>query len=182
MGKSTTAQMFRDAGVPTWDADETVHRLYAAGGAGAAAIAKLVPKAIKNNAVDRPTLRAAFLSDASLSKRVEAVIHPLVAQDRAAFLKAHGDQITLCDIPLLFETGGDQNCDQIIVVTAPPDIQRARVLDRPGMTEAAFEGILARQTPDAEKRARADHIIDTSKGLDAARAQVQSLLKQLGHR
>ncbi|MEM9098553.1 MAG: dephospho-CoA kinase [Pseudomonadota bacterium] len=182
MGKSTTAEMFRDAGVPVWDADAAVHRLYAAKGAGAGAIALLCPSAVTDRGVDRAALRSAILADPGLLKKIEAPIHPLVAKDREDFLssaKARDAKIAICDIPLLFETGADAWLDKIVVVSAPPDVQRARVLDREGMTEAAFEAILAKQTPDAEKRAKADFVIDTSQGLDHARAAVAQILEKL---
>ncbi|MEL6236463.1 MAG: dephospho-CoA kinase [Pseudomonadota bacterium] len=156
-----------------------VHRLYAAGGAGVAAIGALAPEAIADGAVDRAALRLAIQADPSLLTQIEAVIHPLVAQDRAAFLaQARGDgaALAVCDIPLLFEAGGAEAVDKVLVVTAPAEVQRARVLARPGMTEAMFEKILARQMPDAEKRARADFIIDTSLGMDAARQAVQGVI------
>lgn len=181
MGKSTTAQMFADAGVPVWDADAAVHRLYAKGGAGVAAIADIAPRAIVDGAVDRTRLRAALLADDTLLPRIEAAIHPLVSVDRTDFLAQHPG-IVLCDIPLLFETASEAVCDVIIVVSAPAEVQRARVLERPGMTPEAFEAILARQTPDAEKRARADYVIDTSQGLDAARAQVHTILEDIRRR
>ena len=182
MGKSTTAQMFRDAGVPVWDADQAVHDLYGPDGAGTAQIAAFAPEVIDSSGVNRTLLRKAIISDPALLKRVEAVIHPLVGEDRAAFLDHHrenGVPIVVCDIPLLFETGGDRNVDKIVVVSAPADVQRTRVLERPGMTPEAFETILAKQTPDAEKRARADFVVDTGKGLEHARLQVQSLIQAL---
>ncbi|MEL6577364.1 MAG: dephospho-CoA kinase [Pseudomonadota bacterium] len=182
MGKSTTAAMFAEEGVPVWDADAAVHRLYAAGGAGAAAIGALVPVALDAaGAVDRAALRAAIGADKMLLPKIEAAIHPLVAADRAAFAEAaaaEGASIVLFDIPLLFETGADGGMDRIVVVTAPAAVQRERVLSRGTMTEADFEAILARQTPDAEKRARADHLIDTSLGMAAARARVREILKE----
>ncbi|MEO0821270.1 MAG: dephospho-CoA kinase [Pseudomonadota bacterium] len=181
MGKSTTAAMFADAGVPVWDADAAVHRLYAPGGRGGPAIAPLASGAVTpDGAVDRARLREALLDDASLLARIEAAIHPLVADDRNAFLaeaRAAGSRLALLDIPLLFETGADGWLDRVVVVTAPAEEQRRRVLARPGMTEAAFEAILARQVPDAEKRRRADYLIDTSLGLDAARARVAEILQ-----
>ena len=133
--------------------------------------------------VDRGRLRAAVLADASLLKKIEAVIHPLVGLDRAEFLeqaRRDGHGMAVCDIPLLFETGGNRAFDRTVVVSAPPDVQRARVLERPGMTEDAFEAILAKQVPDAEKRAQADFVIDTSRGLDHARAQVHAIIRELG--
>lgn len=182
MGKSTTAKMFADAGIPVWDADAAVHKLYGPGGAGSDAIAKLVPDAVTTEGVDRSKLRAAILADNSLFKKIEAVIHPLVGRDRADFLEtARRDNadIAICDIPLLFETGGNKAFDKVVVVSAPADIQRQRVLERPGMTEEAFQAILAKQVPDADKRAQADYIVDTSQGMDAAREQVADIVADL---
>ena len=180
MGKSTTAQMFRDADVPVWDADATVHDLYAGGAAGAAAISEICPQAVSDRGVDRSILRQAILAEPALLKRIEAAIHPLVAQSRADFLDAHSDaQVVLFDIPLLYETGADTWLDKVIVVSAPQDVQKARVLARPGMTEDSFAAILARQTPDPEKRERADYVIDTSKGLGPARRAVADILQEV---
>ena len=182
MGKSTTAKMFEARGVPVWDADGAVHRLYGPGGAGAEAIAALAPEAVGAGGVDRNKLRRAVLDDQTLLKRIEAAVHPLVAEDRTAFLaaaRARGATMALCDIPLLFETGADRWLDKVIVVTAPADVQRARVLQRSGMTEATFETILAKQTPDLEKRARADYIIDTGQGLARAENRVDEILAEL---
>lgn len=180
MGKSTTAQLFAEAGVPVWDADAAVHRLYAAGGAGVAAVAELTPEAVVDGAVDRGRLRAAVERDATLLPRLEARIHPLVAADRAAFLADHaGAPLLLFDIPLLFETGADAWLDAVLVVSAPAEVQRARVLARPGMTEEMLGRILARQMPDAEKRARADHLIETHRGVTAARDDVLALIERL---
>jgi len=177
MGKSTTAQMFREAGVPVWDADATVHRLYAPGGAAVAPVAALAPAALKDGGIDRAALAAAIRADDTLLTRIEAAVHPLVRQDRMDFVDGVTADIAVLDIPLLFETGAEAECDAVVVVTAPPDVQRARVLSRPGMTEARFDALLSRQVPDAEKRARADFVIDTSRGLEAARADVQSVLE-----
>lgn len=180
MGKSTTALMFAEAGAMVWDADDAVHRLYAAGGEGAAAIAKIVPEAITEGAVDRIKLRAAIMADAALLKQIEAVIHPLVAKDRAAALsraRAKGKHVAVLDIPLIFETGATDAFDAIVVASAPPDLQRERVLARPNMTEAAFEAILEKQVPDAEKRAKADFVVDTGGGMEDARAQVAEIMK-----
>jgi dephospho-CoA kinase len=180
MGKSTTAAMFADAGVPVWDADAAVHRLYATGGAGVAALRHLAADAVATGAVDRDRLRVAIAADPGLLAQIEAVIHPLVAQDRAAFAAAHADaDLLLFDIPLLFETGADREMDAVLVVTARPEVQRERVLARPGMTAGMLDGILARQMPDAEKRARADHVIAPDRGLDAARADVHDLLERI---
>ena len=182
MGKSTTTKMFAEAGVPVWDADAAVHQLYGPHRAGSAAIARLVPDAVGPQGVDRARLRAAILQDGTLLAKIEAVIHPLVGADRAAFLdkaRAEGQAMAICDIPLLFETGGDKAFDKIIVVSAPADVQRARVLERPGMTSETFDAILAKQVPDEEKRARADFVVDTSRGMDDARAQVAAIVAEL---
>jgi dephospho-CoA kinase len=178
MGKSTTAQMFRDLGVPVWDADAAVHRLYAAGGEGARAVAPLCPEAITpDGAVDRNLLRAAIAKDATFLDRLNAVVHPLVAQDRAAFLDRTKAPLVVLDIPLLFEAGGAALCDAVAVVSVPPEVQRARTLAR-GMTEADFEMILSRQLPDADKRARADYVIQTDT-LERARAHVRAIAQEL---
>jgi dephospho-CoA kinase len=182
MGKSTTAAMFADQGVPVWDADAAVHRLYGAGAAGSAALARLVPEAVGESGTDRARLRSAILADPGLLTQVEAAIHPLVAADRARFLdcaRAGGHRLVLCDIPLLFETGAERWLDRVAVVTAPAHVQRARVLARPGMSEEAFAAILAKQLPDAEKRARADFVIDTGQGLEPVRRQVARIVGEL---
>jgi dephospho-CoA kinase len=180
MGKSTTAGFFAVAGVPVWDADAAVHRIYAAGGPGAAALADLAPEAVAGGTVDRERLRAAVLADPGLLARIEARVHPLVTADRAAFLAANaGADLVLLDIPLLLETGAEDQVDGVLVVSAAPDVQRARVLARPAMTPEAFARILARQLPDADKRARADFVIETDRGLEAARADVLSLLQRI---
>jgi dephospho-CoA kinase len=182
MGKSTVLAMFAELGVPTWSADEAVHRLYASGGAGAEAIRALAPAAVGAAGVDRLKLREAILADPSLLPRVEASIHPLVEQDRSAFLaraRADGAPVAVCDIPLLFETGGEARLDKVAVVTAPAPVQRERVLARPGMTEAALDAILARQISDAEKRARADYLIDTGVPMEATRERVREILAEL---
>ena len=181
MGKSTTAQFFRDAGVPVWDADETVARLYAPGGAGARAIASLRPEAVPHGGVDRAALKRWIAADAEALSRIEAAIHPLVAADRATFLEraeARGEPLVVLDIPLLYETGAEAGMDAVLVVTAPPDVQRARVLGRPGMTAEMFEALLAKQLPDAEKRRRADYVIEAD-GLEAARGRVLALVHSL---
>ncbi len=180
MGKSTTAEFFREAGVPVWDADAAVHKLYNRGGAGVRAIEALVPAAIKDGAVDRGALREAILSDDGLLKRIEGVVHPLVSADRQDFLISNsGNPLVVCDIPLLFETGADKWLDGVLVVTADESVQKQRVMDREGMTDEVFETILAKQTPDAEKRQRADYLIDTGLGLDHAQAEVLSLIERL---
>jgi len=180
MGKSTTAGFFAEAGVPVWDADAAVHRVYAAGGAGAAALVGLVPAAVAGQAVDRDALRAAVAADPQLLPAIERVVHPLVAADRRRFLAAHsGADLVLLDIPLLYETGAEAWLDAVLVVSAAPEVQRERVLARPGMDAATFAAILARQVPDAEKRARADHLILTDRGLEVARGQVLSLVARI---
>ncbi|MEM9061939.1 MAG: dephospho-CoA kinase [Pseudomonadota bacterium] len=182
MGKSTTAKMFAEEGIPLWDADATVHALYGPGQPGAAGIARLVPEAVDENGVDRSKLRDAILADAGLLKQIEALIHPLVGEDRARFIETaqrEGQNLVLVDIPLLFEGGGERNVDQVVVVTAPADVQRARVLERPGMTEAAFDAILAKQVPDAIKREKADHLIDTSQGMEHARQRVREIITKI---
>lgn len=182
MGKTTTAAMFADHGIPVWEADAAVHRLYGQGAKGSAAISKLVPEVVSETGVDRLALRAAIMADPDLLPLIEVAIHPLVAADRAEFLadqRKHGAKLAVCDIPLLFETGAENQFDKIAVVTAPAEIQRARVLARPGMTSEAFDALLAKQMPDAEKRARADFIIDTGQGLDPARKQVAEIIVSL---
>ncbi len=182
MGKSTTARMFFDAGIPVWDADAVVHKLYEPGGSGAAAIAEIAPEAVTAQGVDRSRLRALVIDDPVMLSRIEDAIHPLVAEDRRTFIeaaKAQGHPIVLCDIPLLFETRAELWLDRVVVVTAPEEVQRQRVLERPGMTEAQLESILAKQLPDAEKRRRADFVIDTSLGMAAARRQVDELIEEL---
>jgi dephospho-CoA kinase len=185
MGKSTTAAMFAAAGVRVWDADAAVARLYGPGGAAVAAVAAIAPDAVQGDGVDRAALRAAVVADPELIPKLEAAVHPLVGADRAMFMAdaaAAGAKIALCDIPILFETCGEAAFDAVAVVSAPADVQRARVLARPGMTDAALETILARQMPDADKRARATWVIDTGRGMDAARVQVRAILDDIGGR
>ena len=179
MGKSTTAQMFRDLGHPVWDADAAVHRLYAPGGAAVAPLAAAFPGVVTEGAVDRARLKALLAADTSGFSRLEHIVHPLVAADRAAFLRVHRDApIVVLDIPLLFETGGAGGMDGIAVVSAGPALQRQRVLARPGMTEESFAMILDRQMPDAEKRARATWIIPTET-LEGARAAVSQICEEI---
>ena len=182
MGKSTTAAMFAEEGVPIWDADAVVHRLYEPGQPAALVIGTLFPGAVDpDGRVNRPKLRAMIQADPTVLDRLNAAVHPLVAEDRAAFLLANGDaQIVLLDIPLLYETGLEGLCDAVAVVSAPPEVQRDRVLQR-GMSEADFQMILARQRPDVEKRARADYIIPTT-SLDAARMAVKDVLADIRRR
>lgn len=181
MGKSTTAEMFGAEGVPVWDADAAVHRLYDKDGAGVAAVQALCPACVPDGAVDRTRLKAWIAEDQSHLPRLEAAIHPLVAEDRAAFLETAKADIVLLDIPLLYETGGAADMDAVVVVSVSATIQKARVMSRDGMTEAHFAQILARQMPDAEKRARANFVI-TTKSLEAAKAQVHDVLKQVRSR
>ena len=178
MGKTTTAQMFRDAGVPVWDADATVHRLYAKGGAAVPGIAAVYPDAVVDGAVSRDKLKDIIAADSTALDKIEHIVHPLVASDRQDFIARHDAPLLVFDIPLLFETRADDWLSSVLVVTAPPDAQRSRVLARPGMTRAQLDRILRRQMPDAEKRARADHVIET-RTLDDTRAAVQELILKL---
>ena len=174
MGKSTTAALFAAEGIPIWDADATVHRLYAPGGAATNIVAALFPAVMDGGAVSRARLREVIAADPTALDRLQAAVHPLVTADRAAFLQACTAEIALLDIPLLYETGAEAGCDAVVVVTAPPEVQRARVLQRGEMTAAEFDMILQRQLPDAEKRARADYVIETTT-LDSARAAVRAI-------
>jgi dephospho-CoA kinase len=180
MGKSTTAAMFAARGIPVWDADATVHRLYAPGGAAALALAALTPEAIVDGAVSRPALRSLIQQDPGLLDRINAIVHPLVAQDRHSFLSSASAPLLVLDVPLLFETGSDALCDAVAVVSVPQDVQRARVLARAEMSEADFQTILARQMPDSEKRARARWVIHTSTH-ETARAQVDNIIAEATH-
>lgn len=178
MGKSTTARMFAEAGCAVWDADAAVHRLYGPGGAAVGPIGQLRPEAVIRGAVSRPALKAWIAEDPMALSQIEGVVHPLVAKDRSTFLGSTSSDIVVLDIPLLFETGAERETDAVAVVTAPPEVQRDRVMDRPGMTESQFALMLSKQLPDAEKRARADYIIETT-SLDAARAAVDAIIKDL---
>ena len=183
MGKSTVAAMFADAGVPVFDADAEVRRMQGAGGRLVPAIESRFPGTTRDGEVDRDALSAAVLGNRDELAALEAIVHPAVHHERTRFILEHGEHPALLfDIPLLFETGGDRVFDKLIVVTAPPEIQRERVLERAGMTEEKFRQILARQVPDEEKRARADFVIDTSGTLDETRAQVVDILTCLGLR
>ncbi|MEM8958196.1 MAG: dephospho-CoA kinase [Pseudomonadota bacterium] len=178
MGKSTTAALFAEAGCAVWDADAAVHRLYEIGGAGVAAIAKIRPEAVVDGTVSREELKAWIAQDPDALRRIEDVIHPLVASDRREFLKSTDADIAVLDIPLLFEGDMEAEFDMTAVVSAPVDVQRARVLKRPGMTEGRFEALLAKQMPDAEKRGRADCVIETSDH-DSTRAAVAAILTRI---
>jgi dephospho-CoA kinase len=180
MGKSTTAGMFAEAGVPVHDSDDAVHRLYS--GTAAPLIEARFPGVVVDGTVDRNRLAAAVLGDPQALREVEKIVHPLVRKDADAFLEKHrraNAPLVVLDIPLLFETGGEGRVDRIVVVTAPAKVQRQRVMSRPGMTEDKFLSILARQVPDAEKRARADYVIDTSLGMEAARQRVRAIVAEL---
>jgi dephospho-CoA kinase len=177
MGKSVTARFFAEQGVPVHDADAVVHRLYQ--GEAAAAIEAAFPGTTAAGKVDRDKLAERVLGDSAALKRLEAIVHPLVQEAERRLLaeaEARGDKVAVLDIPLLFETGGEKRVDAVVVVSAPPEVQRARVLERPGMTVEKLEAILAKQMPDDEKRRRADFIVDTSRGFEAARAEVRAIL------
>ncbi|PVA07655.1 dephospho-CoA kinase [Thalassorhabdomicrobium marinisediminis] len=178
MGKSTTAAMFADEGIPVWDADAAVRRLYAKGGQGAAAIGAAYPEVIEEGAVSRQKLRTLIAASPEVLDHIQTLVHPLVAQDRQAFLKQTPAPIVLLDIPLLYEGGGDAQCDGVAVVSVPEDVQRQRVLARGEMSEADFELIKARQMPDAEKRAKARWVIETLT-LDAARQSVREIIAEI---
>jgi dephospho-CoA kinase len=182
MGKTTTARMFAEAGVPVADSDAIVHRLYA--GKAVAAVEALFPGVAENGEINRQKLAAHVVGQPDNLKRLEAVIHPMVQAEQQAFLdqaRLDGHRLALLDIPLLFETGAEKRVDKVIVVSADPDTQRRRVLARPGMSVEKFEALLAKQMPDQEKRRRADWVIDTSHGLDAARAAVHAIVADLEH-
>lgn len=181
MGKSATAAMFREAGVPVHDADAAVHALYA--GEAAPLIEAAFPGTVVDGVVDRPALSARVLGDDAAMKRLEAIVHPLVAARKAAFLQRWaGRPLVVLDVPLLFETGGEGRCDAVAVVSADAAVQRSRVLARPGMTPERFEAILARQVPDSHKRRRAHVVIDTGRGFEPARRQVVDLVRCLAGR
>lgn len=182
MGKSTTAAMFRDAGIPVYDADAAVHDLYDEGGAGVGPVGEAFPGVVKDGRVDREELRKRVLGQPDELKRLNAIVHPLVGFDRVGFFKAAQDagaDMVVLDIPLLFETGGHANVDAVVVVSAPPEMQRERVLARPGMSPERLDAILAQQLADAEKRARAHYVVDTGRGLEHAREQVKAIIADL---
>ncbi|MDG2529803.1 dephospho-CoA kinase [Caulobacter endophyticus] len=182
MGKSTTAKMFEAEGAPVYDSDAAVHALYSVGGAAVAPVEAAFPGVVVDGAIDRARLSAQVVGDPEALEKLEAIVHPLVGAHRIGFFEkaqGAGHDIVVLDVPLLYETGGQKNVHKVVVVSAPADVQRQRVLARPGMTAEKFEAILARQLPDAEKRARADFVVDTGKGLDAARDQVRDILTLL---
>ena len=181
MGKSTTARLFAEEGAPVYDSDAAVHALYAAGGGAVAAVEAAFPGVVAaDGSIDRAKLSTRVVGDPVALKRLEATVHPLMGAHRAAFFEqAAQAKVVVLDVPLLFETGGDKAMDAVVVVSAPADVQRARVLARPGMTAEKLAAILARQLPDAEKRLRADFVIDTGHGLDPARHAVRQILSQL---
>jgi dephospho-CoA kinase len=178
MGKSVTARLFAEEGVPVHDADAAVHQLYA--GEAAALVEAAFPGIVTDGVVDRVKLGARVLNDDAAIARLERIVHPLVREAERQFLAQHqaaGAPVVVLDIPLLFETGGERRVDAVIVVSAPEDIQRTRALARPGMTPAKLQAILAKQVPDAEKRRRADFIVDSGRGIDSAREQVRAILR-----
>jgi dephospho-CoA kinase len=180
MGKSTTARFFAEAGVPVHDSDAVVHRLYE--GDAVEAIERAFPGTTTGGKVDRKLLAAKVLGNPEALKRLEDIVHPMVQASERRFLaqaEANGKNLAVLDIPLLFETRGERRVDAIVVVSAPSEVQRERVLSRPGMSEERLEAILARQIPDGEKRRRADFVVDTSQGLDAARSQVRTILARV---
>ncbi len=177
MGKSTIANMFKDLGVPVWDADEAVHKLYAASQLVKDALVQAFGDILTNGGVDRAKLSQALKTAPNGFDRLNVIVHPATVEDRQAFMRAHqADRLVVADIPLLYETGADAHLDYVLVVSAPAEVQHDRVMARPGMTEDKFAAILARQVSDAEKRARADFVIDTAQSLDACRAEVRKLV------
>lgn len=182
MGKSTVAKMFAEEGAPAFNSDDAVHALYAAGGAAVAPVAAAFPSALKGSAIDRAALSAAVVDNSEAIKLLESIVHPLVRAAQAEFLQQQrdaGKHAVVLDIPLLFESRGARHVDKVVVVSAPAEVQRARVLARPGMTEEKFNFIVSRQTPDAEKRAKADFVIDTAQSLEETRRQVRAVLDAL---
>lgn len=185
MGKSETAKMFAKLGIPVYDADAAVHRLYEPGGAAVPEIAKLFPDSVRDGRVDRAVLSKHVTADKDAFRKLEQLVHPLVARAQRGFIEeatARGADLVVLDIPLLFEGGGHARVDAVVVVSAPADIQRQRVLARPGMTEDKLDQILARQMPDAEKRAKAHFVVETDKGLDHAFEQVKKIVAELRRR
>lgn len=183
MGKSTVLEMFRDLGALVWNADDAVHRLYAKGGGAVGAMSAAFPDCTSEGAVDREKLSQLILRDPAILPRIEAIVHPLVGKDRAAFLrraKKSGADLAVLDIPLLYEKGYEGRFDAVVVVSAPADVQRRRVLARPGMTAEKFDAILKKQTPDAEKRKQADYVVSTGQPLEATREEVRAIVAELG--
>ena len=179
MGKSTTAKLFAEAGVPVYDADAIVHRLYE--GEAVSAIEAAFPGTTANGKVDRNRLSAQVVHDPAAIKRLEGIVHPMLGASRQKFLRdaeQSGATVAVVDVPLLYETGGEKRVDAVVVVTTTPEIQRARILARDNMTGEKLDAILARQLPDAEKRKRADFVVDTSHGLDSVRARIRDILKE----
>jgi dephospho-CoA kinase len=182
MGKSTTAAMFREAGIPVYDADAAVHAAYDVGGIAVGPVGEAFPGTVKDGRVDREALRQAVLGKPEAMAKLNGIVHPLIGRDRASVFEeaaASGADMIIMDVPLIFETGGEKNMHAVIVVSAPPEMQRERVLAREGMNPERLDAILAQQVPDAEKRALADHVIDTGQGLEHARAQVQAVIAKL---
>jgi dephospho-CoA kinase len=182
MGKTHTARLFAEEGIPVFDSDAVVHGLYAKGGKAVAAVARICPEAIVEGAVDRQRLAAAAVDHPEVVERLEAAVHPLVRAELRHFLdeqRTKGAQLVVADVPLLFETGREDDFDAIVVVSAPSEIQKRRALARPGMTEEKFSLMLSRQMPDAQKRARADYVVETGEGDEFARGQVRQIVNQL---
>ena len=182
MGKSETAKLFARLGIPVYDSDAAVHRLYEPGGAAAPEIAKAFPDAVIDGRVDRAALSKRLAGDDAAFRKLEAIVHPLVAEDQRRFMEkatADGAEMVVQDIPLLFETGGHARMDAVVVVSAPSELQRRRVLERPGMTAEKLDQILSRQMPDEEKRAKAHYVVETDKGLDHAFEQVKAVIAAL---
>jgi len=180
MGKTETAKMFARLGVPVYDSDAAVHRLYEPGGAAVAKIAEAFPGTVMEGRVDRAMLSKTLTGDEAAFKKLEAIVHPLVADDQRRFMEdARDAEMVVQDVPLLFETGGHKRMDAVVVVSAPAALQRKRVLERPGMTEAKLDQILSRQMPDEEKRAKAHFVVETDKGLDHAFEQVKAIVTAL---
>jgi dephospho-CoA kinase len=179
MGKSTTAKLFQEAGVPVYDADAAVHKIYE--GEAAPAIEAAFPGTTADGKVDRNKLSAKVVHDPAAMKRLEQIVHPMLGASRQKFLhdaEQSGSPVAVVDIPLLFETGGEKRVDAVVVVTTTPEIQRQRILERDNMTGEKLDALLARQLPDAEKRKRADFVVDTSHGLDPVRARIRDILDQ----
>jgi len=180
MGKSTTAKLFAEAGVPVYDADAAVHQLYE--GEAAPAIEAAFPGTTANGKVDRPKLSARVVHDPAAIKQLEQIVHPMLGASRQKFFadaEAAKAPVVVLDIPLLFETGGEKRVDAVVVVSTSPELQRKRVLERGTMDEAKLDAIIAKQTPDAEKRKRADFVVDTSHGLEPVRAQIMHILAEV---